>query len=50
MLGFVIYTLRRPDPWPTTFGHHELWHLAVMAGVFCHFAFMLLYVIPAPPN
>jgi hemolysin III len=47
MLGFVIYYLRRPDPWPDTFGHHELWHLAVMAGVACHFIFMLLYVVPA---
>jgi hemolysin III len=44
MLGFVVYYLRRPDPWPAVFGHHEIWHVLVMAGSFCHFAFMALYV------
>jgi hemolysin III len=46
MAGFVVYYRRQPDPWPTVFGHHEIWHLLVMAGVFCHYIFMLLYVVP----
>jgi hemolysin III len=46
MGGFVVYYRRQPDPWPAIFGHHEIWHLLVMAGVFCHFIFMLLYVVP----
>jgi hemolysin III len=47
MLGFVVYYLRRPDPWPDVFGHHEIWHVLVMAASFCHFTFMVLYVAPA---
>ncbi len=46
MGGFVVYYRQHPDPWPDVFGHHEIWHLLVMAGVFCHFLFMLLYVVP----
>ena len=47
MIGFVIYYRRKPDPWPQIFGHHEIWHLSVMGGSFCHFLFMLLYIVPA---
>jgi hemolysin III len=47
MVGFVVYYFKWPDPWPQTFGHHELWHLFVMGGSLCHFLFMLLFVVPA---
>jgi hemolysin III len=46
MFGFVVYYLRRPDPWPAVFGHHEIWHMLVIAGSACHFAFMVFYVAP----
>ncbi len=42
--GFVVYYCQWPDPWPKHFGHHEIWHLFVMAASLCHFAFMLIYV------
>jgi hemolysin III len=29
-------------------GHHELFHLCSMAGSFCHFVFMMLFVVPFP--
>jgi hemolysin III len=45
--GFVVYYIRRPDPWPATFGHHEIWHLFVIAGSLAHYLFMLRYVVPA---
>lgn len=35
--GAVIYTLKRPDPFPHVFGFHEIWHLFVLAGSTCHF-------------
>jgi len=35
--GAVIYGLKRPDPWPDTFGFHGIWHLFVLSGSFCHF-------------
>jgi hemolysin III len=44
-LGAVIYSRRRPDPFPGRFGHHEIWHLLVLAGSACHFAFMVYYVV-----
>ncbi|MCY0963806.1 PAQR family membrane homeostasis protein TrhA [Parathalassolituus penaei] len=36
-LGALIYATRWPDPLPGLFGYHEIWHLFVLAGVFCHF-------------
>lgn len=36
-LGAIIYGLKKPDPIPNVFGHHEIWHLFVMAGTFAHF-------------
>jgi len=43
-IGAVIYSRRRPDPFPGYFGHHEIWHLLVLAGSACHFAFMIYHV------
>ncbi|MEO8089033.1 MAG: hemolysin III family protein [Gemmatimonadales bacterium] len=43
-IGAVIYARERPDPFPGRFGHHEIWHLLVLTGSACHFAFMLYYV------
>jgi hemolysin III len=45
-LGAVIYALKRPNLWPGVFGHHELWHLLVLAGSISHFVMMLKYVLP----
>ena len=44
-IGAVIYSSRQPDPFPGRFGHHEIWHLLVMAGSACHFAFMVYHVV-----
>ncbi|HEY7480004.1 MAG TPA: hemolysin III family protein [Gemmatimonadales bacterium] len=43
-IGAVIYASERPDPMPGRFGHHGLWHLLVLTGSACHFAFMILHV------
>jgi hemolysin III len=32
IVGGVVYTLRRPDPFPRAFGYHEVFHLLVIAG------------------
>jgi hemolysin III len=44
-VGAVIYSQQRPDPFPGRFGHHEIWHLLVLAGSACHFAFMVYHVV-----
>ncbi len=37
-VGFPVLVRRRPDPWPTTFGYHEVWHLLVVVAAGLHFA------------
>jgi hemolysin III len=44
-VGAVIYSCRKPNPFPGRFGHHEIWHLLVLVGSACHFAFMLYHVV-----
>lgn len=36
-LGALVYALKRPDPWPRTFGYHEIFHLIVVAASVCLF-------------
>jgi hemolysin III len=45
--GAVIFARQRPNPFPGVFGHHEIWHVLVLVGSACHFAFMLFHVAPA---
>jgi len=35
-VGAVFYALRRPDPWPTVFGHHEFFHACTLVAAACH--------------
>lgn len=46
-IGGVIYALKLPifNARHKHFGSHEIFHLFVMAGSFCHFIFMYEYVI-----
>lgn len=44
-VGAVIYSRQRPNPFPGWFGHHEIWHVLVLVGSACHFAFMVYYVV-----
>jgi hemolysin III len=37
-VGVVVLAKRRPDPRPTTFGYHEVWHAFSIGGIACHFA------------
>ena len=36
--GFPVLLVRRPDPWPTVFGYHEVWHLFTVVAAVLHFA------------
>jgi hemolysin III len=47
MAGAVIYTLQWPDPWPHTFGFHEIFHALVVAAAVTHFVAIAGWVIPA---
>ncbi|MEV4462218.1 hemolysin III family protein [Micromonospora echinofusca] len=35
-VGAVCYALRRPNPWPTVFGHHEFFHACTLVAALCH--------------
>ncbi len=35
-VGAVLYALRRPNPWPNYFGHHEFFHACTLVAAICH--------------
>lgn len=37
-VGFPVLVLRRPDPWPSVFGYHEVWHSLTVIAAALHFA------------
>jgi hemolysin III len=43
-LGAVGYHRRRPDPFPTVFGYHEVFHAYVCAAATLHFLAIALYI------
>lgn len=45
--GAVVYALKRPDPFPATFGYHEIFHALVIAAAVCHFFIVRALVLPA---
>jgi hemolysin III len=45
-LGAIVYATRRPDPWPRTFGFHEVFHVLVVAAAAVQFVAMAGWVFP----
>ena len=41
-VGFPVLLLRRPDPWPTVFGYHEIWHGCTVLAAGLHFGAVAL--------
>jgi len=41
-VGAIIYSAKRPNPWPAVFGFHELFHTFVVGGAACHWVALLL--------
>jgi len=39
-VGGVFYALKWPNPWPTTFGHHEFFHACTAVAATCHYIAM----------
>ena len=46
-IGGILYGLKLPifEKLPANFGSHEIFHLFVMGGSFCHFIFMYVYML-----
>jgi hemolysin III len=45
-LGATVYALKRPDPWPATFGFHEVFHTLVTTAAAIHFVAIAGWVVP----
>jgi hemolysin III len=39
--GALVLALHRPNPWPRTFGYHEIWHAATIGAAACLYAAVL---------
>jgi hemolysin III len=44
--GAVIFATQRPNPFPATFGYHEIFHLLVIAAVSCHYVAVAFFAVP----
>jgi hemolysin III len=44
--GAVVYARRRPDPVPSLFGYHELFHVLTLAAAGCQYAAIAFFVLP----
>lgn len=44
--GAIIYALRRPNPYPSVFGYHEIFHALTIAGATLHFIAIAGYALP----
>jgi hemolysin III len=47
-IGGVVYATRRPDPWPSVFGYHEVFHGLVMIATLLIYLGIAFYVLPFP--
>jgi hemolysin III len=45
-LGAVVYARKKPDPSPTVFGYHEIFHALVIAAAALQYAVIAFYVLP----
>ena len=46
-VGAYVYAVERPDPWPRTFGFHEVFHSLVILAAASHFVAMAGWIIPS---
>jgi hemolysin III len=46
-LGAIVYARQRPDPVPTVFGYHELFHALTIVAVSCQYVAIAFFVVRA---
>lgn len=44
MIGATIYAFKKPDPIPSVFGFHEIFHVFVILGTLSHFYMVYRYI------
>lgn len=45
--GAVVYATQRPDPWPKTFGFHEVFHVLVIAAAAAQYIALVGWMLPS---
>ena len=45
-LGALVYAFQRPNPAPSVFGYHEVFHALVILAAALQYAVIAFYVIP----
>lgn len=45
--GAAVYARQRPNPFPTWFGFHEIFHLFVVAAVATHYVAVGFFALPS---
>lgn len=45
-LGALIYAVQRPDPWPRTFGFHEIFHALVILAATAYYIALVGWMLP----
>ncbi len=49
--GAVCYALKKPNPWPSHFGFHEIFHVCTVLAFLCHWTACLLIALdPVVPS
>ena len=46
VIGATCYALKKPNPIPGVFGHHEVFHILVILAAGAHYAAIYNYVLP----
>lgn len=45
-LGAIVYAARRPDPFPSVFGYHEVFHALVIVAAALQYAVVAFWITP----
>jgi hemolysin III len=46
--GAIAYASKRPNPWPGTFGYHEVFHAMTIVAALCHYIAVCIVVYSSP--
>lgn len=47
-LGGIAYGIKKPNPWPGTFGYHEVFHAMTVVAAICHYIAVYFAVYSSP--
>ena len=47
-VGGVAYAAKRPNPWPGTFGYHEVFHAMTIVAALCHYIAVYFAMYSSP--